>query len=63
MPLITRKKRYPEEREQFRVMAAAGVPYKMIQTALGVSRATIFLWREEMGIPARTRGRKPKAVR
>ena len=55
-----KKKQYPEKREQFRVMALAGVPYREIQAALGVAKSTVFLWQAEMKIPNRKRGRPRK---
>jgi transposase-like protein len=53
-------KKYRETKEQFRQLALAGVPYKTIALALGISHGCVFYWRGECGIDRRKRGPKAK---
>jgi uncharacterized protein YjcR len=60
MSLIKKpRKAMIEKREQFKVMAAAGLKYSVIGTVLNICPATIKNWRKEYDIPRRKHGRKP----
>jgi len=53
----TAPKRLAEKREQFKVMAALGIPYDKIQAALDIGHGTVYLWRREFGLTRRKVGR------
>lgn len=63
MSLLKRRPRQLEKRKQFIELAKTGIPYRVINAALGICHKTSEDWRKEYKdlIPVRKRGRKPKA--
>ncbi len=74
-PLIRKRKRnfdfigmnapqyYERLQEEFTRLHGLGWTFRQIAEALNISERTIVAWREELDLPRRPRGRKPRTPR
>jgi hypothetical protein len=46
--------------EEFKRLHALGWTYKRMSEALDVSDRTLINWREELGLPRRAKGKRPR---
>jgi len=51
---------YERLQEEFKRLHALGWTFRQMAEALDISERTIVAWREELGLPRRPRGRKPR---
>jgi len=51
---------YERLQQQFVRLHALGWTFRQMATALDISERTIVAWREELDLPRRRRGRKPR---
>ena len=54
---------YERLQEEFKRLHALGWTFRQIAEALDVSERTIVAWRDELDLPRRPRGRKPRKAR
>jgi len=51
---------YEKKQEEFRRLHALGWTFRQMAEALDISERTIVAWREELDLPRRRRGRRPR---
>lgn len=54
---------YEKLQEEFRGLHGLGWTFRQIAAALNISERTVTAWREELGLPRRPRGRRPRKPR
>jgi hypothetical protein len=51
---------YEKLQEEFRRLHALGWTFRRLAEVLGISERTVTAWREELDLPRRPRGRRPR---
>ena len=54
---------YEKLQEEFRRLHALGWTFRRLAEVLGISERTVTAWREELDLPRRPRGRRPRKPR
>lgn len=54
---------YLKLQDEFRRLHAAGLTFRRLAEVLGISVRTVTAWREELDLPRRPRGRRPRKPR
>lgn len=54
---------YEKLQEEFRRLHTLGWTFRRLAEVLGISERTVTAWREELDLPRRPRGRRPRKPR